>query len=275
MSLLSFLFLFCAGIVTGTLGALLGIGGGLFLVPFLVLALDLPMHQAIATSIVAVIATSSAGATMNLERQTVNIRLGMLLEIATVIGAIAGGLTASRLSASVLTKLFSGILLLVAALMIRRLLISNSDESVASVRSEEHDALRGMYRDEATGTTTLYGVRRVPALLAVSLIAGNLSGLLGVGGGFFKVPAMTMLGGVPMKAATATSNFMIGVTAAASAFIYFSHGHLNPVIASAAVLGVLAGSYLGIKINRRMHSSVVTWIFAIVLVGAAVQLYLK
>lgn len=270
MSFPSFLILYCAGVVTGTLGALLGIGGGLFLVPFLVLAFNLPMHQAIATSIVAVIATSSAGATMNLERRTVNIRLGMVLEIASVIGAIAGGLTASQLSASVLTKLFSVVLLIVAALMIRKLRRQGEQEHIFT-----DGVLAATFHDEATGATIAYSVRRVPALMAVSFVAGNLSGLLGVGGGFFKVPAMTIFGGVPMKAATATSNFMIGVTAAASAFIYFSHGHLNPFIASIAVLGVLSGSFLGVKLNRRIHSSAIVWIFTAVLVAASIQLYLK
>jgi hypothetical protein len=270
VSLVSFLFLFCAGVVTGTLGALLGIGGGLFLVPFLVLALNLPMHQAIATSIVAVIATSSAGATMNLERRAVHIRLGMVLEIATVVGAIAGGLTASHLSAAILTKLFSVVLLIVAGLMMRKLLRSGEHERLST-----EGVLPSTFHDEATGATIAYAVRRMPALMAVSFIAGNLSGLLGLGGGFFKVPAMTIFGGVPMKAATATSNFMIGVTAAASAFIYFSHGHLNPFIASVTVLGVLSGSYFGIKLNRRIHSSVIAWIFAAVLVIASVQLYFK
>jgi uncharacterized membrane protein YfcA len=135
--------------------------------------------------------------------------------------------------------------------------------------------LPGTFTDDASGKTVTYTVKRIPSAIFVSIVAGNVSGLLGVGGGLFKVPAMNILSGIPMKAATATSNFMIGVTAAASAFIYFAHGHLNPFIASGAALGVLAGSFTGIHISRRIHSKVLTWIFIIFILGISIQLYLK
>ncbi len=270
MTLVSFLALLLGGAVTGTFGALLGLGGGVFLIPFLVLVLGLPMHEAIATSIVAVIATSSAGATVNLERKTVNMRLGMLLEIATVLGAIGGGVTANLLEGGVLQKLFSLLLLVVAVIMIRRAR-SNRGKDVLY-----HDGkLPGTFRDDATGQDVTYTVKRIPAVLGVSFVAGNVSGLLGIGGGIFKVPAMNMISGIPMKAATATSNFMIGVTAAASAFIYFAHGHLNPLIGSTAALGVLGGSLLGVTLGRRIHSRLLTWLFAVVMLGVSVELLLR
>jgi hypothetical protein len=265
-----FIFLLAGGLVAGAFGALLGLGGGVFLIPFLVLVLGIPMHQAIATSIIAVIATSSAGAAMNLERHIVNMRLGMLLEIATVGGAILGGITANYLSSHVLTKLFSGLLLMVALMMIWRIRQKNGNESPSIT-----GVLPGTYIDEASGTSVRYTVKHVPAAMSISLIAGNVSGLLGVGGGIFKVPAMHMISGIPLKAATATSNFMIGVTAAASAFIYFAHGHLNPFIASSAALGVLCGSMIGIRISRKIHSTVLTWIFALVLLGISLQLFFR
>jgi hypothetical protein len=109
--------------------------------------------------------------------------------------------------------------------------------------------------------------------MLVSIVAGNISGLLGIGGGIFKVPAMHMISGIPMKAATATSNFMIGVTAAASAFIYFAHGHLNPFIASPAVLGVLGGSFLGISINRKIKGTALTWVFVVVLLLVSIKMF--
>ncbi len=265
-----FLALLLGGVVTGTFGALLGLGGGVFLIPFLVLALGLPMHQAIATSIVAVIATSSAGAAVNLERKTVNMRLGMLLEIATVVGAIAGGVTANLLDGGVLRKLFSLLLFIVALLMLRRAQSTRGKEIVY------HDGhLPATFRDDATGNDVTYTVRRIPGVLGVSFVAGNVSGLLGIGGGIFKVPAMSMISGIPMKAATATSNFMIGVTAAASAFIYFAHGHLNPLVGSTAALGVLGGSLLGVTLGRRIHSRVLTWLFAVVMIGMSIQLLLR
>jgi uncharacterized membrane protein YfcA len=270
VTLSSFLILLVGGVLTGTIGALLGLGGGVFLIPFLVFVFNLPMHQAIATSIVAVIATSSAGAAMNIEKHTVNIRLGMVLEIATVTGAILGGLTANRLSNDVLSKIFATLLLVVAVIMIRR----NSGKNNVWVPVRD-GKLPGSFVDDSTGETVRYTVSRIPGLLAISVVAGNISGLLGVGGGIFKVPAMNLLSGVPMKAATATSNFMIGVTAAASAFIYFAHGHLNPLVGATAGLGVLGGSFLGVNLSRKVKSRVLTWIFAVVLLFVSVQLYLR
>lgn len=270
MTLVSFLALLLGGAATGTFGALLGLGGGVFLIPFLVLVLGLPMHEAIATSIIAVIATSSAGAAVNLERKTVNMRLGMLLEISTVLGAIAGGVTANLLDGAVLQKLFSLLLLIVAIIMIRRARASRGIEV-----PYRDGTLPGTFRDDATGQDVTYTVKRIPGVLGVSFVAGNVSGLLGIGGGIFKVPAMNMISGIPMKAATATSNFMIGVTAAASAFIYFAHGHLNPLVGSTAALGVLGGSLLGVTFGRRIHSRVLTWLFALVMLGMSVELLLR
>jgi uncharacterized protein len=265
-----FILLLFGGLIAGTFGALLGLGGGVILIPFLVIILNIPVHQAIATSIIAVIATSSAGAAINLERRTVNIRLGMLLEIATVIGAVFGGITANYLSPGFLTKLFSGLLFIISIIMIWRILHRKGIEKVYM-----DGVLQGTLIDEASGKITAYTVKNIPVTMLVSLIAGNISGLLGVGGGIFKVPSMNIISGVPIKAATATSNFMIGVTAAASAFIYFAHGRLNPFITSPAVLGVLAGSVIGIYLGRKLQSSVLTWIFAAVMFGISIQLFLR
>lgn len=270
MAFTTFVYLLLGGFVAGTFGALLGLGGGVLLIPFLFLVLGVPMHQAIATSIVAVIATSSAGAAINLQRRIVNMRLGMMLEIGTVCGAILGGITANYLSAGILAKLFASLLLLVAILMIQRANQQNSGKVIY-----KNGPLAGSFIDDASGKTIVYTVKKIPAILGISFVAGNVSGLLGVGGGIFKVPAMHILGGIPMKAATATSNFMIGVTAAASAFIYFAHGHLNPFVASAAALGVLAGSMTGIYISRKIHSGVLTWLFALVLIGISIQLFTR
>jgi hypothetical protein len=268
MSAGSFLLLVAGGIATGTIGAMLGLGGGVFLTPFLVLVFHLPMHQAIAASILAVIATSSAGAAMNVERRIVNLRLGMALEVATVIGAIFGGLTANILSGEVLSKVFAVLLLFVSFMMIWRL---RHFQGISTPM--EAGKFPASFNDEATGSVVSYSVARIPWVMGISLIAGNISGLLGVGGGIFKVPAMNIISGMPLKAAAATSNFMIGVTAAASAFIYFAHGHLNPLIASPAVLGVLLGSFLGVRINRQIKGSYLTWIFAVVLFLISLKMF--
>jgi uncharacterized membrane protein YfcA len=270
MTLDSFLLLVVGGGVAGTIGAMLGLGGGVFLIPFLALVIGLPMHQAVATSILAVIATSSAGAAMNVERQVVNLRLGMVLEISTVLGAIFGGLTANMLSGQALSHIFASLLIIVSFIMIWRVRHVRQNHT-----APEEGLFPSSFKDESSGEIVSYSAKRVPAVFLVALVAGNISGLLGVGGGIFKVPAMNIISGVPIKAATATSNFMIGVTAAASAFIYFSHGHINPFVASPAVLGVLGGSFLGIKINRRIRGSLLTWIFAAVLFIIAVRMFAR
>jgi hypothetical protein len=270
MTFTTFLLLVLGGGVAGTIGAMLGLGGGIFLIPYLLLVLDIPMHQAVATSLIAVIATSSAGAAMNVERNVVNLRLGMTLEISTVLGAILGGLTANTLSGKTLSTVFASLLLLVAFLMIWRIRHYRLQHTPLG-----EGRFPATFRDESTGEDVSYSARRVTPVLLVSLLAGNISGLLGVGGGIFKVPAMNLISGIPIKAAAATSNFMIGVTAAASAFIYFSYGHVVPAFVCSAALGVLGGSYLGIKINRRLKGSLLTWIFAAVLFIISIRMFTR
>lgn len=272
MSPESTLIIMLGGAFAGVLGSLLGLGGGIVLIPSLVLVLDIPMHQAIATSIVAVIATSSAGAAMNVERRTVNIRLGMTLETVTVLGALGGGLTASVLSGTALTRIFAVLLIILAGVMG---LNTGSRNAIPSDESLEESSLSGKYHDEATGETVQYRVRRLPGMMAVSLFAGNISGLLGLGGGIFKVPAMHLLSGVPLKAATATSNFMIGVTAAAGAFVYLAEGHLNVHIAAPAALGVLGGSMLGVRLSRFLQATALRRMFVVVMIAAAIQLLMR
>lgn len=271
MTLESFFLILSGGFVTGILGALLGIGGGVFFIPYLVLFLNIPIHQAIATGIVSVIATSSAAASVNVERKFTNIRLGMVLEVATTIGAILGGFTANALSGAVLSKVFGALLVVVALLMIRRARGREEDEE----SGEREGWIRGAYFDPAANKDVTYSVQRLPVGLSISFIAGNVSGLLGIGGGVIKVPAMTLFCGVPMRAATATSNFMIGVTAVASAFIYYSHNQIHPVIASAAVIGVLLGSMVGTTVSARIRGRTIALIFTVVLLILAVQMFLR
>jgi hypothetical protein len=257
-----------AGVGTGLIGAILGTGGGVFLIPVLVVGLGLPVHHAVATSIVTVIATSSAAASTNVERGTANMRLGMTLEIATAIGAIAGGLTAALLEARALEGIFAAVLLPTAFLMWRH---GEFDPGGSATELAVNPGLLGGRYVEA-GREVVYRVRRLWAGLGISFVAGNLSGLLGIGGGVFKVPALHLLCGVPIRAATATSNFMIGVTAAASAFLYFGRGEVRPGTTAAAVLGVLAGSVAGSAVSPRIKGAFVRKLFAAMLVLVAVQM---
>jgi uncharacterized protein len=272
-----------AGVVAGLIGAVLGTGGGVFLIPLLVLGFDVPMHYAVATSIVSVIATSSAAAGANVERGTANMRLGMVLEVATSAGAILGGVTAGWLVASALEGFFGLVLLPTAALMWRARGSEGGStdaarppggESVVSPpdRRETVGALGGCYFDPGEGQVVAYRVHRSAIGLAISFLAGAVSGLLGIGGGVFKVPALHLLCGVPIKAAAATSNFMIGVTAAASAFLYYGRGEVRPALTAATVIGVLAGSGLGSALSFRAHSSHVRKTFAVLLAAVAAQM---
>jgi len=263
--------LLAAGVATGLLGGMLGTGGGFFLIPVLVLGFGMPMHYAVATSIVSVIATSSAAASTHVERGTANMRLGMVLEVATATGAIAGGIGAGWISARGLEGLFAAVLVPTAALMWRGRASERSSVPDEDLPDEAPGRLGGHYV-EAGGRSVRYRVRRVWAGLAVSFVAGNLSGLLGIGGGVFKVPALRVACGVPMRAAAATSNFMIGVTAAASAFLYLGRGEVQPAVAAAVVLGTVAGSLLGAGLSPRIHPRAIEKLFAVLLWIVAAQM---
>jgi hypothetical protein len=260
--------LLAAGAVCGMMGALLGLGGGIFLIPALVLGFGVPMHSAVAAGLVAVIATSSAAGARNAEQGFANVRLGMVLEITTVLGALAGGLLAQRLAARWLGLLFAALLLAVSVTLWFRRRVREAYEYHASGR-----LLDGAYHDPAACREVRYSVRRLPAALASSLGAGFMSALLGVGGGIVKVPALHLFCGVPMKAATATSNFMVGVTAAASAVIYLAAGAVPGVLTATVCLGVIAGSQAGVRLSRRLSERVVAEIFAVVTFAVSLLMY--
>ena len=275
------------GVGTGTLGAILGTGGGVFLIPVLVLGFDVPMRFAIGTSILSVIATSTAVAITNVERGTANMRLGMTLEIGTSLGAIVGGLTAGVIRGDILEIIFGLVLVPTAVVMWRKR--AEDGESAEPATSQpaagggSQEARPGpslgrlgaTYFDTALGREISYRVQRVWAGLGISVMAGILSGLLGIGGGVFKVPAINLLCGVPIKAAAATSNFMIGVTAAASAFLYLGRGDVHPAMTAAVVLGIVLGSGVGSFLNRYVGGLFVKRLFAVLLVGVAVQLLVR
>ncbi len=241
------------GAGAGLLGALLGIGGGLLITPLLTLLFGIPIEQAIATSLVAIIATSSVAASYYVQERLSDIRLGMVLELATTLGAISGALTAGLLSRRWLTLIFSLFLLYAGSTLLRR-------------------ALKPTPREE---DLTGYQVRRLPLGMGISYLAGNISGLLGVGGGPVKVPMMYLLMGVPLKVATATSNFMIGVTAAASAFIYYLRGDVLVHITAPVVVGVFLGSLAGSRIFPRVPTRWILWLFVGVMFYLALSMGLR
>jgi uncharacterized membrane protein YfcA len=241
------------GFFAGLLGALTGIGGGVLLTPVLALHFGIPIRQAIGTSLVAVITTSAASSSVHLQRHTTDIRLGMTLELATAFGAAVMAYLVGYFNRSVLEGLFAAFLLYSSLMILIR---------GGKVKGENIPVPNG------TGVIPPYEPQRYSLGLAASLIAGALSGLLGIGGGPIKVPVMYIFMNVPLMVATATSNFMIGVTAAASAIVYYRRGDILVPVAAPLAVGVFLGSLLGARLAPRIHTKIVVYL----LVG--VMLYL-
>ena len=255
-----------AGAVAGGLGSLLGIGGGVFLVPFLNAGLGLDFGVARAVSLMTVIATSSAVSSATAGRRLINLRLGMLLEVASTAGGLAAGVTVERLSDGTLSIMFACVTALIAVLMLTRLEKRNVLDA-----GVDPGPFGGRYYEEESGREVVYRVKRLPLGMCASLLAGAVSGTLGIGGGILKVPVLNAWCGVPLRAAAATSALMIGVTAAASVPIFYARGDVNPPLAAAAVIGVLIGSRAGFWFGGRARAKWLKLLMALVL--AAVSLW--
>lgn len=266
-----FLLIALAGVAAGTLGALLGIGGGLIIIPTLTLLAGVDLRYAMGAGLVSVIVTSSGAAATYVRDGMVNLRLAMFLELATTTGAVVGAFLAGLLPVAWLSLILGLTLLYVAWSSYRA---RGGDHETLSQGSPAATRLRlqGAYFDPALGHEVEYQVTRVPLGFAVMWGAGLMSGLLGIGSGVFKVLAMDRLMRAPFKASTTTSNFMIGVTAAASAGTYFARGDINPFIAAPVALGVLAGTVIGTRLLRRLHSRVLKKILLVLLLVVAVQM---
>jgi len=261
--------LIISGAATGLIGAMLGLGGGVFLVPLLTLALGVPIRTAIAASLISVIATASASSTINLERGLVNMRLGMTLEVATSLGGLAGGLIAAALTQRQLFLTFGATLALMGVVMALR---SGRRNVIADV-SVEPGRLGG--RLQEGDKAYVYRIRRLPVALTASLVAGAISGLLGLGGGIIKVPVLNAFCGIPIRVAGATSAFMIGVTGAASAFLYFGRGDVAMHLTAAVAVGALPGSLLGARLSQRVEARSLKIIMAVVLLVVGLRMALE
>src|SRR5213083_3104334 len=269
MSIAVLLILAIAAFLAGMGGSYLGIGGGVFLIPFMTLVLSVNIKVAIATSLIGVIATSSGAASVYVRDHLTNLRLAMFLEVATTLGAIAGAVV-GILVPNIYLFLTFGIVVLYAAASMVRVAETAKDRAYRGGEDErplvKRLNLSSVYFDQEDQGVYRYRVERPGAGFGASAAAGVFSGLLGVGGGFIKVPAMNILMRVPMKAAVATSNFMIGVTAAASAFIYYSRGLVDPQLAAMVIIGVFSGTYLGARLLEHAKSANVRFAFALFLV---------
>lgn len=266
-----FLILFGASAGAGVLGALLGLGGGVIIVPILTLMAGLNIHYAIGASIVSVIATSSGAAATYVRDKITNLRLGMFLEMATTTGAVIGALVAGVLPGRVLSIVF-GLVLVHATWTLYRSRDEDLPQGVVGSRLATRLRLHGAYFDPALNRRVDYQITGVPQGFGMMWIAGLISGLLGIGSGVFKVIAMDTMMRAPIKVSTTTSNFMIGVTAAASAGIYFLRGDIHPFIAAPVALGILAGTVVGTRLLLRLRGAAIRKVFLVVLVIIALQM---
>ncbi len=272
MSILLFTILLGLGsFAAGLLGALTGLGGGVVIVPLLVLAFGVDLPDAVGTSLIAVIATSSGAAAAYVREGYSNIRIGMVLEVATTIGAIAGALLALVIAPGIISIIF-GVALLISAYLSARQRPPDA-RPTQSDRLAEYLRLRGSF--PTPEGPRAYHVVGLPLGFALMWVAGVLSGLLGIGSGAFKVLAMDQVMKLPFKVSTTTSNFMIGVTAAASAGVYLNRGCIAPDLALPVVLGVLAGSALGTRILVVAQVRVLRIVFAVLVLGIAVEMIYK
>jgi len=265
------LIIFGAGTVAGALGVALGLGGGIFLVPFLTLVLGFPLKSAAAISLATVIATSSAVTAQRAGNQLINLRVGMVLEAATTLGSLLGGITAQLVAESMLQRLFGIVAIGVAAVVLGRV----NKRNVILDATVDPGRLGGRFYEEESRGIVSYRVKRLPLALFASFVAGNVSSLLGIGGGIIKVPVLNAWCGMPLRAAAATSALMIGVTATGGAIIYYGRGDLQPLLAAPAVLGVQVGSWAG---ARLAYGASVKWLkvlMAALLVIVAVLMFLR
>ena len=255
-------------VAAGFLGALTGLGGGVVIVPLLTLALGVDIRYAVGASLVSVIATSSGAAAAYLREGYTNLRVGMLLEVATTLGASLGGLLATVVAPHAIAVVF-GVVLLSSV-------YHSSRPHGQSRAGQGPDRLAQRLRLDSSYPAPegprSYHVRRVPLGFALMAVAGTLSGLLGIGSGALKVVAMDAAMGLPFKVSTTTSNFMIGVTAAAGAGVYLSRGYIDPGLAMPIVLGVLVGSLLGARVMPAVESRTLRLVFAGVLLALGVEM---
>ncbi|WP_312999941.1 sulfite exporter TauE/SafE family protein [Chryseobacterium gleum] len=255
------IILFLGAISAGLLGSLTGLGGGVIIIPLLTLGFGVPMHYAIGASLISVIGTSSGAAVAFVKEGFTNMRIGMFLEIATTAGAIIGALVSGMLNPNTIGIIFASILLLTVILNLK----GKPDHQEPLIKGSLEDRLKlyGTFPDK--GVLKSYSARNTVPGFLMMMFAGAMSGLLGIGSGALKVLAMDNMMKLPFKVSTTTSNFMIGVTAVASALIYFQRGEIIPVIVAPVLIGVVIGSFIGSKTLMVSKTKKLKVFFAIVI----------
>ncbi|KLT63841.1 sulfite exporter TauE/SafE family protein [Pedobacter sp. BMA] len=268
MTILTFsIILLLGAFLAGLVGSLTGLGGGVVVIPLLTLVFHVDIRYAIGAALLASIANSSGAASAYVKEGITNIRLGMFLEIATTVGAVMGAVIAVYTPTNTIAILFGSILLFSAAMTIRK---KNQDALQHGSLLAAKLKLNGSY-PTAEGIVK-YELRNVGAGFSIMTLAGVISGLLGIGSGALKVLAMDTAMHIPFKVSTTTSNFMIGVTAAASAVVYLQRGYMDPAIAFPVVLGVLGGAFLGSRLLSRINPTVLRYLFCVAIVFVAIEM---
>ncbi len=277
MTLLDTLIAFVIALLAGAFGSVLGIGGGLFIIPSLTLFLGEDLKTAIAASIVAVIATSLGGGNVYVRRHVADIRLGLLLALATAPSAVIGAILATHINARVLAGVFALVLAVSAYRMFQGLRASAAPVPETEDEPALSSRFRGSYFETSTGQTIRYRVRNVPIGIGASSVAGLISGMLGVGGGIVQVPVMNLIMSVPIKVATTTSTYIIGITAMAGAFVYYNHqpSYVDPALAIPVTIGVFIGASVGSRVLGRISQSALRTVFTAVVAIYAIQMLLR
>ncbi len=277
-----YFIMFLIAIFAGFFGALVGIGGGIVIVPALSIIFHLPIHTAIAASIVSVIATSIAGARSYVDQQITNVRLGMFLEISTTLGALVGAIIGVMVHGWILAVTFAALIFYMAVVSFRtrkaddKMIESGAfNSAVSSDKISRSLRLTGNYHDAAMQREVGYQATRAIQGSLISSIAGIGSGMLGIGGGVIKVAAMNSIMGIPMKVAVATSKFMIGVTAAISAVVYFIAGGINFYVVAPVALGTMLGATFGSAVMNKLKSRVIKTIFFVLMIYLGYQMLAK
>jgi uncharacterized membrane protein YfcA len=255
----------------GVLGSMLGLGGGIVIIPVYTLVLGLPVHLAIGASLVAVVANASAAATVYLVSRLANVRLALVLATATAAGALIGGLIGTSLAGPWLTGIFGGVLAVLAVLMLLRPEASPARRPELAL-SREAGELDGAFFDPASRVRVAYRPNPLRRGLPLSFLAGNIAGMLGLGGGVVQVPLMNLVMGLPIKAATATSSHIISLTAMAAAVVYLARGFVDPVITAVTVLGVYLGARTGARLAQVLPDVIVKRLFSVVLFYFALRM---
>ncbi len=270
------LLLFAMALSAGFVGSLLGLGGGIIIVPALALLFHMPIHHAIAASILAMIATSIGGAKIYMDQQITNVRIGLFLEVATTFGALAGAFLGVLMKGWILSLVFSGIMFLIGFVSFRERGSEDREDAdgngVVPDRLSRYMELGGAYYDRAKDREVQYKATRSLQGSGAALMAGLGSGMLGIGGGVIKVAALNTVMRVPIKASVATSKFMIGITAATAAVVYFLADAVNLCVVAPVALGAVVGAVAGSHLMNRLKSRLLKTIFALLLFYMAYEM---